>query len=44
MADLEIHAKYTMPDTVKGFLFECLEADAGRIAASIAVAGQPVNK
>ena len=44
MAGLEIRAKYTMPDAVKGCVIKGLGADVSRIAASIAVAGQPVNK
>jgi hypothetical protein len=37
-------AKYTMPNAINGCVFKGLDAAVGRIAASIAVAGRPVNK
>ena len=44
IAGREMRAKYTMPDAAGGCIFKGLGAGVSRIAASIAVAGQPVNK
>jgi hypothetical protein len=41
---LQMFAKYTMPNAINGCVFKGLDAAVGRIAASIAVAGRPVNK